>query len=169
MECVATPTESRVPLRPGNFLSLSQALEYAARGETGCNFYTSKGRLSAALSYKDLYTQAYSLAKRLLSLGLPRGARVALVADTTPDFLRFFFACQFAGLVPVPLPVSIHLGGHEAYVKQLNRLLKTCKASAAMAPEEIVPFLTEASQGLDLQIQGGADVFASLPEVSTEL
>ncbi|MCA9473184.1 MAG: fatty acyl-AMP ligase [Nitrospirales bacterium] len=169
MECVATPTESRVPLRPGNFLSLSQALEYAARGETGCNFYTSKGRLSAALSYKDLYTQASSLAKRLLSLGLPRGARVALVADTTPDFLRFFFACQFAGLVPVPLPVSIHLGGHEAYVKQLNRLLKTCKASAAMAPEEIVPFLTEASQGLDLQIQGGADVFASLPEVSTEL
>ena len=169
MEGVATPTNSGIPLRAGDFFSLSHALEYAAEGTTGCNFYTSRGKLSASLSYRDLHAQAGALAKRLLSLRLKRGSRVALVADTTPDFLRFFFACQFAGLVPVPLPISIHLGGHEAYVKQLSRLLKTCEASAAMAPEEIVPFLGEASTGLHLEIQGGADVFASLPEDSREL
>ena len=169
MEGVATPTQNDIPLRAGDFLSLSHALEYAAQGTTGCNFYTSRGRLSSSIPYRDLYRQSCALAKRLLSLRLQRGARVALVADTTPDFLRFFFACQFAGLVPVPLPISIHLGGHDVYVEQLTRLLKTCRASAAMAPQEIVPFLAEASEGLDLVIQGGADVFASLPEVSGEL
>ena len=169
MHGVPTPTQNGIPLRAGDFLSLSHALEYAAQGDTGANFYTSRGKLSTSLSYRQLYHQAAALAKRLLSLRLRRGARVALVADTTPDFLRFFFACQLAGLVPVPLPISIHLGGHEVYVKQLSRLLKTCGASAAMAPEEIVPFLEEASIGLNLVIQGGADAFASLPEVSHEL
>ncbi len=169
MQGVATPTESGISLRPGDFLSLSHALEYAAQGSTGCNFYTSRGKLSASVSYEDLYVQATALARRLLSLRLQRGARVALVADTDPNFLRFFFACQLAGLVPVPLPISIHLGGHDAYVTQLRRLLGSCQASAAMAPEEIVPFLEEAAQGMNLVVQGGADVFAGLPEVSTEL
>lgn len=165
----ATPTQSGIPLRSGDFLTLTHALEYAAQGNTGCNFYTSRGKLSASISYSDLHRQSSALAKRLLSLDLQRGARMAIVADTSPDFLRFFFACQLAGFVPVPLPISIHLGGHDAYVKQLRRLLQTCGASAAMAPEEIVPFLEEASSGLDLTIQGGADVFASLPEVSHDL
>ncbi|MGB0909598.1 MAG: fatty acyl-AMP ligase [Nitrospirales bacterium] len=169
MHGVPTPTLNGIPLRGGNFLSLSHALEYAAEGDTGCNFFTSRGKLSASVSYRDLYRQSYGLAKRLLSLRLPRESRVAIVADTSPDFIRFFFACQLAGLVPVPLPISMHLGGHDAYVKQLSRLLKTCGASAAMAPEEIVPFLEEASTGLNLVIQGGADVYASLPEVSREL
>ncbi len=169
MESAATPTDSGILLRAGDFLSLAHALEYAAEGTTGANFYTSRGKLATSLSYRDLHQQANALAKRLLSLRLKRGSRVALVAETSPDFLRFFFACQFAGLVPVPLPISIHLGGHEAYVKQLSRLLKTCEASAAMAPEEIVPFLEEASAGLALEIQGGAEVFASLPESSREV
>ncbi len=169
MPGVPTPTDNCIPLRAGDFLSLSHALEYAAQGDTGCNFFTSRGKLSESVSYNDLYRQSQALANRLLSLELERGSRIAIVADTSPDFLRFFFACQFAGLVPVPLPISIHLGGHEAYVKQLSRLLRTCGASAAVAPEEIVPFLEEASSGLELVVQGGADVFASLPEVSSEL
>ena len=169
LKSVPTPTESQIPLRSGDFLSLTHALEYAAQGETGCNFYTSRGKLSASVSYRELYQQATALAKRLMSLRLERGARVALVADTDPNFLRFFFACQLAGLVPVPLPISIHLGGHEAYVKQLRRLLENCRASVAMAPEEIVPFIEEASQGMHLVVQGGPEVFASLPEASQEL
>ena len=52
---------------------------------------------------------------------LERGARVAVMAETNPDFLRFFFACQYAGLVPVALPASVNLGGHDAYVARLAR------------------------------------------------
>ena len=31
---------------------------------------------------------------------------MALIAETYPDFLRFFYACQYAGMVPVPLPAA---------------------------------------------------------------
>ncbi|HHZ82704.1 MAG TPA: fatty acyl-AMP ligase, partial [Nitrospirales bacterium] len=68
-----TPTENTVPLRPGDFANLSQALDYAARGVTGCNFYTGKGELSAVVPYEELREQAQTLARRLQSLGLLRG------------------------------------------------------------------------------------------------
>jgi len=168
-DMIATPTHPDVALRPGNFSTLSEALDYAACGKTGSNFYSGRGRLTHALPYVDLQAQSISLAKRLNGLGLPRGSRVALVADTTPDFLRFFFACQYAGLVPVPLPISIHLGGHQVYVSQLRRLLENCQASLAMAPEGFVPFLEEASTGLNLCVIGGPETFASLEEHHTPL
>ena len=161
---IATPTHTAIALRPGNFSTLSEALNYAATGKTGSNFYSGRGQLTQALPYVDLQAQSINLAKRLNGLGLPRGSRVALVADTTPDFLRFFFACQYAGLIPVPLPISIHLGGHQAYVSQLSRLLESCKASIAMAPEGFVPFLEEAASGLNLSMLGGPEAFAALKE-----
>lgn len=161
---IATPTQPTISLRPGNFSSLPEALDYAACGKTGSNFYSGRGHLTHVLPYADLQTQSINLAKRLNSLELPRGSRVALVADTTPDFLRFFFACQYAGLTPVPLPISLHLGGQQAYVSQLNRLLSSCQASIAMAPEGFVPFLEEAATGLNLSLIGGPETFASLHE-----
>ncbi len=160
----ATPTNHQLKLRHGNFATLSEALDYAASGETGCNFYSGRGKLTHVVSYADLQKQAQSLARRLNSLGLPRRARMALIADTTPDFIRFFFACQYAGLIPVPLPISLHLGGQQAYITQLNRLLQNCQAMIAMAPEGLCPFLEEAATGLDLSLIGGPETFASLNE-----
>ena len=160
----ATPTNHHIELRHGNFATLSEALDYAALGETGCNFYSGRGKLTHVVTYADLQKQAQNLARRLNGLGLPRGTRVALIADTTPDFIRFFFACQYAGLIPVPLPISLHLGGHQAYVTQLRRLLQNCQASIAMSPEGFLPFLEEASAGLDLSLIGGPETFASLKE-----
>ena len=49
------------------------------------------------LSYRELRDQAKILARRLLGLGLERGARVGIIAETDPMFHRFFFACQYAG------------------------------------------------------------------------
>ena len=161
---IATPTHTTIALRPGNFPTLSEALDYAASGKTGSNFYSGRGQLTHSLPYVDLQAQSLNLAKRLNGLGLPRGSRMALVADTTPDFLRFFFACQYAGLIPVPLPISIHLGGHQVYVSQLSRLLESCQASIAMAPEGFVPFLEEAANGLNLDLIGGPETFAGLEE-----
>ncbi len=165
----ATPTRNNLPLRLADFSTLAEALDYAAQGETGFNFYTGTGKLHSVLPYADLREQAQTLARRLHSLGLERGARVALVADTTPDFHIFFFACQYAGLIPVPLTASIHLGGHQAYVEQLRRLLTTCQAEVAMAPADFLPFLLEAAEGLNLRFAGGPEVFAELPEQETQL
>ena len=165
----ATPTINSLPLRLADFSTLADALDYAAQGETGFNFYTGGGKLYAVLPYADLRQQARSLARRLLGLRLERGARIALVADTNPDFPLFFFACQYAGFIPVPLTASIHLGGHKSYVEQLRRLLTICQAEVAMASTDFLPFLAEAAEGLDLRFVGSPEAFADLPEEKTEL
>ena len=110
-----TPTENKLTMRTGGFATLVETLEYAAQGDTGFNFYSGKGQLQDVLTYTLLEKKAQAVAGRLLALGLERGARVALIADTYPDFIIFFFACQYAGMVPVPLPAPNSLGGRLAY------------------------------------------------------
>jgi len=165
----ATPTENTLSFRAADFSNLAEALDYAAKGVTGCNFYNGRGELYAVLPYATLRDDARILARRLMGLGLERGARVALVADTNPEFLRFFFACQYAGLVPVPLPIPMSLGSHKAYVEQLCGMLKSCEASVAMAPSGFMPFLDEASEQLPLVFHGDPDAFAKLPEADVTL
>jgi fatty-acyl-CoA synthase len=94
---------------------------------------------------------------------------MALVADTHPDFVRFFFACQYAGLIPVPLPASIHMGGRKTYVDQLHRLLISCRANVAMATKDFFPFLSEAAEGLDLLFCGTPQDYDELAEASIPL
>ncbi|MDH5245213.1 MAG: fatty acyl-AMP ligase [Betaproteobacteria bacterium] len=158
-----------LPLRRADFASLADALDYAAQGDTGANFYAGSGKLGTVLPYRLLREQALVLARRLLSLRLERGGRLAIVAETNPDFLRFFFACQYAGLVPVALPASVNLGGHDAYVTRLRGLLQGCGASAAMASNQFLRFLREASEGLDLALVGTPSAFDELPELDAEL
>jgi fatty-acyl-CoA synthase len=159
----ATPTEHHLPLRYADFATLSEALDYAARGQTGSNFYDGKGQIEAVLPYADLRDKSVEIARRLIGLGIARGSRVALIAETYPEFLQFFYACQYAGMVPVPLPASIHLGGHKAYVTQLKRLLLNCRPEAAVGPALFSSFLTEAAEGLPFKFVGTPEQFAELP------
>jgi fatty-acyl-CoA synthase len=165
----ATPAANDLPLRIADFSTLAEALDYAAKGKTGYNFYHAGVKLYERLPYSQLREDAQSLARRLTDLGANRGARVALVADTHPDFMRFFFACQYAGLIPVPLPASINLGGRKAYVSQLKGLLEICQADIAMAPEEFLPYLTEAAQDLTLRFLGSPQDFNDLAEPNIRL
>src|SRR5687768_4081211 len=61
-----TPTRSAtLPFRRGGFSSLCDALDYAAQGETGLNFFDARGRLTACLPYGDLRDRARQLARSL--------------------------------------------------------------------------------------------------------
>ncbi|HLS87716.1 MAG TPA: fatty acyl-AMP ligase [Burkholderiales bacterium] len=155
-----TATASGIPLRRGNFRTLTEALDYAAQGSTGFNFYDGKGELAAALPYRELRERAVALARRLQSLG--RGSRVALVAHTHPDFAVMFFACQYAALVPVPLAAAIHLGGRSAYIRHLRELVSDCGAVAAFAPADFVGLLREAAGDLPLKCVGALEDFHAL-------
>ena len=157
-----TPTENSLPLKTSGYRSLAEALDYAARGTTGCNFYNGRGELERSLSYAELRLRAIELAHRLHGMGLARGSKLALVADTHPDFLVFFFACQYAGLVPVPLPAAVHLGGHEAFVRHLQAMLVDCGARAAFATEAFAGFLEEAATRLELDVFGPLSTFQAL-------
>lgn len=137
-----TPTQNmQLPLRLGNFHSLSDALDYAAQGETGLNFHDRQGRLSATLAYRQLQQRALQVASYLLECELPPGARVALIAETGPDFLALFYACQYAGLVACPLPYRQAVGTPEAYVAQLRHLLACAQPLWLIAPEHSMAYV----------------------------
>lgn len=155
--------------RQGDFSTVVEALEYAADGETGYNFYDVRGNLVRALSYRELRDRARAAARKLLSLGLERSARLLMVADTEADFAILFMACQYAGIQPVPVAVPTTIGGQAAYVEQLRRQIEASQASAAVAPAELMIFLDEAAQGLDLKLIGPPAVFDALPESSAPL
>jgi len=162
-ELQSTPTNHTLAFRAADFATLTEALDYAAQGETGANFYTGRGGLYNALPYRELRLQSMELAKKLLGLDLEAGSRVALVAETTPEFLKFFYACQYAGLIPVALPASIKVGAHQAYVAQLQRLLEASDAAVGVASEGYLSFLQEASEGLAMRMVDTAESFHALP------
>ncbi len=164
-----TPTTHDLAFRPGGFPTLVDALDYAATGKTGANFFTGRGEQYARLSYRELRVKARKLARKLMGLGLNKGDRMGLVAETNPDFLVFFFACQYAGLVPVAFPATLTLGGHEAYVQQLARLISSSDVSVAMASSGYITFLLEAVQGYDIKFVGDPADFEKLPDGDREL
>jgi len=150
-----TPSSSGLPhYRLADFATLPEALDYAAQGETGLNFYSGKGQLTEQLSYRQLRQQSLSLAQQLLACGLQTGDRVALIADTDGDFARGFFACQYAGLVPTALPLPAAFGGREAYVAHIRRMLEIADASAAFAPVALAEWLSQAADGMGLKQVG---------------
>ena len=74
----ATPTSHSLPLQLGDFSTLVEALDYAAQGETGYNFYSGRGELYNVLSYTTLRDEARILARKLLNLDVPHGSRLHL-------------------------------------------------------------------------------------------
>ncbi len=118
-------------------------------------FFNGRGEVVYELSYRELRAQAMHAARRLLGLvDVTRGDRVALVAETRAEFVILFFACQYAGLVPVPLPATVSLGGREQYLRQLRFLIENSGARAAFATDEFVGLLHDATQGLGLALAG---------------
>jgi fatty-acyl-CoA synthase len=160
-----TPTRNRhLKQRVGGFSSVVEALDYAAKGEAGYNFYSGRGELIRALPYVELRNQAEATARRLLSLGFERGDRVALVAETSPEFLNLFFGCQYAGLIPVPLPLPTALGARQGYVQQLRRQIDGAGARAAFSSDELAGYIASAVEGLGLDHVGTPLGLQQVPE-----
>lgn len=167
MPSATASTNSNLSFRIAEFDTLAEGLDYAAKGDTGCNFFSPRGDLQDALTYRDIRDRAVALAQRLVRAGLERNARVALVAETGPDFLIFFYACQYAGLIPVPLPLTIHLGGHDAYVERLRTMIAKASPRAAVGPADMLHYLKEAAPGVGM-VGTPADFYA-LPATGGDL
>ena len=165
-----TSTQNTLTQRLADFETLTDALDYAATGTTGYNFYDARGVLKHVLTYSDLRQSALTTAKRLLGLGLARGEQVAIIADTTPEFIILFFACRYAGLVPFAMPIPVNLGSHDIYVRQLRGMLSISNASMAIANKDFISFLEEATRDLEsVRWTGTPGQLAQLPESEQSL
>ena len=159
-----TPTSNAtLPFRVRGLATLAEGLDYAAQGETGCNFFSARGQLEQVLPYRELRERARDLAVRLTGLGLARGSRAAIIAESSPEFLEFFFACQYAGLIPVPLPLSVNFGGREAYEGRLRGMLRTAQASIAVSSEELIETLRAAAADAGVALVGTSEEFRGQP------
>ena len=141
---LATPTSNRnLAQNLAGFASLVEGLDYAARGVTGFNFFSARGALEMALSYAELRRRAMATARKLLSLGLNRGDRVAVVAETGPEFMAVFFGCQYAGLIPCPLPYSMYIGGKDAYVERVAGMLVAAGAETVVTGKDLLGHIAD--------------------------
>ncbi len=114
-----TPTHDDLPRRFSDFATLGEALDYAATGQRGLNFHDPRGQLARAYPYAELRGDALMAAYRLIAAGVRPGDRVALIAETVPEFAALFFGAVYAGAWPVPLPLPTSFGGRDNYVAQL--------------------------------------------------
>jgi fatty-acyl-CoA synthase len=160
-----TPTTNRdLPHQLGGFATLAEGLDYAARGVTGLNFYTGRGALDVVLPYAELRKRALSTAHKLLSSGLKRLDRVAIVAETGVDFMVTFFACQYAGLVPCPVPYSMYIGGKDAYVARIAGMLKAAGAHAIVTAADMLEAVQAGADAAGVALVLTHDDVAALPE-----
>lgn len=144
----ATPTVDSQPRRIADFATLGEALDYAAEGRRGMNFHDARGTLARVYPYSELRQDALANARRLTALGLHKGDRLALVAETGPEFAACFFGAVYAGLWPVPLPLPTSFGGREAYVDQLKVMLQSSDPQLFLYPAELADFCADAARQL---------------------
>lgn len=164
-----TSSTHSLPMRYADFPSLVEALDYAAQGSTGMNFYDRRNQLIASIDYHTLKQRATAGARRLLSLHLSKGARIALIAETSVSFVEAFFACQYAGLVAVPLAIPMGVGQRDSYITKLQGLISSCNPAAIISSEEWVPLIKSAAMDAPPpHILSNAD-FNALPEKNVEL
>ena len=169
LQLIPTPTLNTLTQRLAGFDTLTSALEYAAEGITGYNFYDAKGNLRSILPYSTLRQNARIFAQRLFGFGLSRGGRVAIIADTSPEFVELFFACRYAGLVPFAMPIPVNLGSHAIYVQQLRGMLESSQASIALANIDYINFLEEAAgETTCIQWVGTPEKLSELPAMDVE-
>jgi fatty-acyl-CoA synthase len=149
-----TPTLDSLPRRYSEFETLGEALDYAAQGVRGLNFHDMRGNLARAYPFSTLRQDALAMAYRLISHGVQPEDRIALVAETGPEFAALFFGCVYAGAWPVPLPLPTSFGGKESYIDQLSVQLKSCDPKILFFPAELTQTAGEAAtqnsvEGLD--------------------
>ncbi|MEO0499026.1 MAG: fatty acyl-AMP ligase, partial [Pseudomonadota bacterium] len=166
--CSPTPTASGKTRRFADFETIGAALDYAATGACGLNFFDARAANPRVESYADLAASARRDALRLIALGVSPGDRIALIAETSPEFARAFFAAIYAGALPVPLPLPTSFGGRDGYVDQIRNQLTSCDPVLAVSPSDLTKFVAEAAASMSVQVHGW-DSFARLPAPAATL
>jgi fatty-acyl-CoA synthase len=169
-ELTRTPRSNRdLEQKLAGFKTISEGLDYAALGVTGFNFYSAKGKLSHVLTFAELRSRALATARKLLSAGLKRGDRVAVIAETGPDFMAVFFGCQYAGLVPCPMPYTMYIGGKDAYIERVTGMLRAAAACAVVTSSDLEGHILAGAAGAGVETVLTHEALQALPESLVKL
>ena len=141
-----TPTSDSLPRRFADFATLGDALDYAAEGVRGLNFYNARAQLQSTYPFSTLRDDARVCAYRLIAEGVMPGDRIALIAETSAEFAALFFGAIYAGAWPVPLPLPTSFGGREAYIEQILVQLKSSDPKLLFSSEGLHPIVAEAGE-----------------------
>lgn len=98
----------------------------------GMTFYDGAGT-SRFFSYAQLERLAGKAAEALEARGWKPGDRLGLIAETSPEFVVMFLACQRAGLIPAPLPMP-SFGNLPTELERVRRLKESCGLKALLLP-----------------------------------
>lgn len=142
----STPTEDSLARRFADFETLGEALDFAASGVRGLNFHDARGGLVRPYPFAELREDALAMARRLIAAGVKPEDRIALVAETSPDFAALFFGVVYAGAWPVPLPLPTSFGGRDSYIEQLRVQLSSCDPTMLIYPPELAQMAGEAAR-----------------------
>jgi fatty-acyl-CoA synthase len=164
----ATATLDKLPRRLADFATLGNALDYVAQGVRGLNFHDARGNLTQAYPYSQLRVEALAHARRFVELGIAPGDRIALIAETGPDFAACFFGAVYAGAWPVPLPLPTSFGGRDSYVEQLQVQLGSCDPRLFLFPPELAEMATAAAAQSSAAARDW-DSLADVPQSEAEL
>lgn len=148
---VPTPNDDALERRFADFDTFGDALDYAASGKRGLNFHDPRGTLERVYPYGELRADALAMALRLIAHGIRPGDRVALIAETNPDFAALFCGCIYAGAWPVPLPLPTTFGGADSYTNQLTVQLGSCDPAVMFYPEEIANLVQDAADARSVE------------------
>jgi fatty-acyl-CoA synthase len=163
-----TATGDVLPRRFADFDTLGEALDYAAQGVRGFNFHDPRGTLSRPYLYSELRRDAYQAAFRLIAHGIKPGDRVALTAETGPEFAALFFGTVYAGAWPVPLPLPTSFGGRDSYIDQLSVQLRSADPKLFFYPEELAGMAGAAAEAIGVEALAW-EGFAARPAPVVEL
>ena len=148
-----TPNDCDLPRVRAQFSTFNEAIDYAAKSKKGLNFHDMRGQLERVYPYSEMREDALEMARRMIAMGIKKEDRVALIAETGPDFAALFCACVYAGAWPVPLPLPTSFGGKESFIDQLAVQLQSSDPVILIYPEEIgdMAKAAAAKQGCDAE------------------
>lgn len=134
---VPTPNDCPLPRIRAEFATFTDAVDYAAKSAKGLNFHDMRGELERVYPYSQMRADALDMARRLVAAGIGKDDRVALIAETGPEFAALFCGAVYAGAWPVPLPLPTTFGGKENYIDQLAVQLQSADPKLLLYPAEI--------------------------------
>ena len=141
-----TPNDCDLPRIRADFATFNDAVDYAARSKKGLNFHDMRGELQLVYPYSQMRDDALAMAYRLIDAGVQKADRIALIAETGPDFAALFCACTYVGAWPVPLPLPTTFGGKESYIDQLSVQLQSSDPKMLIYPPEIADMAGAAAE-----------------------